>query len=60
MAFSDARLKEDIANFILLCIVIISWTYTIISGKYISERHMHTLNLEDYHRTIEKLQQNGQ
>ena len=58
MAISDARLKEYIANFILFCIVVISWTYTIISGKFISERHMHTLNLEDYHRTAEQFQAN--
>ena len=55
MAISDARLKEYIANFILLCIVVISWTYTIISGKFISERHLHTLNLEEHHRNIDKL-----
>ena len=60
MAISDARLKEYIANFILLCIVVISWTYTIISGKFISERHLHTLNLEEHHRNIDKLLLQGE
>ena len=46
MALSDARLKEYVINFLLFCIVILSWTYTIYAGKFVSERHLHTLNLE--------------
>ena len=46
MALSDAKLKEYVINFLLFCIVLLSWTYTIYAGKFVSERHLHTLNLE--------------
>ena len=46
MALSDARLKEYVVNFLLLFTVILSWTYAIYAGKFVSERHLHTLNFE--------------
>ena len=46
MALSDAKIKEYVINFLLFCIILLSWTYTIYAGKVVSERHLHTLNLE--------------
>lgn len=56
MALSNARLKEYVANFLLFCLVVLAWTYAITAGKFVSERHLHTLNLEDSARKgLEKL-----
>ena len=46
MALSDAKIKEYVINFLLFCIILLSWTYTIYARKFVSERHLHTLNLE--------------
>jgi hypothetical protein len=46
MALSDKKLKEIVSNFILFCIVVLSWTYTILAGKAISEKYLHTLEFE--------------
>ena len=50
MFLSDTRLKHHIIDLLLFCIVILSWGYTIYAGKIVSERHMHTLNLEPISR----------
>ena len=51
-SISNARIKEYVLNFVLCCVVLLSWTYTILAGKFVSERHMHTLNLEPNQRIL--------
>ena len=52
MAISNARIKEYVINFILSCVILLCWTYTILAGIFVSERHMHTLNLEPNQRQL--------
>ena len=51
-SISNARIKEYVINVVLSCVVLLCWTYTILAGIFVSERHMHTLNLEPNQRQV--------
>ena len=46
------QIKEYVINVVLSCVVLLCWTYTILAGIFVSERHMHTLNLEPNQRQV--------
>ena len=47
MSFNLSRrqMNNYFVNLVLLAIVILSWVYAIIAGKFISERHLKSLDL---------------
>ena len=42
---SRRQMNNYFVNLVLLAIVILSWVYAIIAGKFISERHLKSLDL---------------
>ena len=42
---SQRQMNNYFINLVLLSIVILSWVYAIIAGKFISERHLKSLDL---------------
>ena len=44
---SQRQLNNYVVNLVLLAVVILSWVYVILAGKFISERHLQTLDFPD-------------
>ena len=40
---SKRQMNNYVVNLVLLAVVILSWVYVIIAGKFISERHLNNL-----------------
>ena len=40
---SKRQMNSYVVNLVLLAVVILSWVYVIIAGKFISERHLNNL-----------------
>jgi len=45
---SQRQLNNYVINLVLFSIVILSWVYVILAGKFISERHLNTLDMSDF------------
>ena len=43
--FSQRQLNNYFVNFVLLAVVVLSWVYAILAGKFISQRHLKMLDL---------------
>ena len=39
-----------IANIVLFAIVVLSWTYVILAGKFVSERYIKSIDLTEYQK----------
>ena len=46
--FSQRQLNNYVINLVLFSIVILSWVYVILAGKFISERHLSTLDMSEF------------
>jgi len=42
---SENSQRDFASNFLLFFVVILTWTYTIIAGKHLSERYLNSLDL---------------
>ena len=42
--------NETIANIVLFAIVVLSWTYVILAGKFVSERYIKSIDLTEYQK----------
>ena len=42
--------NETIANIVLIAIVVLSWTYVILAGKFVSERYLKSIDLTEYQK----------
>ena len=45
---SQRQLNNYVINLVLFSVVILSWVYVILAGKFISERHLNTLDMSDF------------
>ena len=44
---SQRQLNNFVINFVLFAVVVLSWVYAILAGKFISERHLKTLDFSN-------------
>ncbi len=47
---SNRKVKELLSNFVLLAIVVVSWTYVVIAGRFVSRRYLQNIDLSEYYR----------
>ena len=61
---SKRQLNNYVVNLVLFAVVVLSWVYAILAGKFISERHLNSLDfskgngIEDS-APSDKLSENG-
>jgi hypothetical protein len=53
------QLIEFTSNVILFAIVVLSWTYAIVAGRFVSLRHLQTLDLSEYQMESRRMPQFG-
>ena len=46
---SDQQLAYYAVNIVLFAVVVLSWTYTILAGKIVSERYLQRLDLSQFY-----------
>ena len=47
---SIRSVNEIIANIFLFSIVVLSWVYVILAGKFVSERYLKSIDLTEYQK----------
>ena len=50
---SQRQLNNYAVNLVLLAVVVLSWVYAILAGKFISERHLSLLDFSEDKELIE-------
>ena len=47
LKLSIRQLNIYVVNLVLLAVVVLSWVYVILAGKFISQRHLDSLDFSD-------------
>ena len=53
LKLSIRQLNIYAVNLVLLAVVVLSWVYVILAGKFISQRHLESLDVSDVNKIKE-------